>query len=98
MFSKMLKDLLLIDFIVGVVKVNFELFMEGINEFIVFLVFDEFLNVRLYIDVIVKLFFELVKIVLVEIFLSCVFVFRDDLLNVVEVRFMSVDSVIDIVL
>lgn len=98
MFSKMLKDLLLIDFIVGVVKVNFELFMEGINEFVVFLVFDEFLNVRLYIDVIVKLFFELVKIVLVEIFLSCVFVFRDDLLNVVEVRFMSVDSVIDIVL
>lgn len=94
----MLKDLLLIDFIVGVVKVNFELFMEGINEFVVFLVFDEFLNVRLYIDVIVKLFFELVKIVLVEIFLSCVFVFRDDLLNVVEVRFMSVDSVIDIVL
>lgn len=98
MFSKMLKDLLLIDFIVGVVKVNFELFMEGINEFIVFLVFDEFLNVRLYIDVIVKLFFEFVKIVLVEIFLSCVFVFRDDLLNVVEVRFKSVDSVIDIVL
>lgn len=94
----MLKDLLLIDFIVGVVKVNFELFMEGINEFVVFLVFDEFLNVRLYIDVLVKLFFELVKIVLVEIFLSCVFVFRDDLLNVVEVRFMSVDSVIDIVL
>lgn len=68
------------------VKVNFEFFMEGINEFSVFVVFDEFLNVRLFDCGGVKMLFELVIGVMVEIFLSCVLVVSG------EVKFVNVDS------
>lgn len=63
--------------LVGVIKVNFEFFMEGINEFVVFVVFDVFLNDWIFRDEFESLF-ELVKIVLFEIFISCVWSMCND--------------------